>query len=145
MEAVESRTAVDEDRSRPPRRAGAEVATEHHPEASSRLRRWVDRVDRRRRWKVPWGNGDVIRRIEILWAFQAHGVCAGLSDVQDLEEGNVEYQAWQPASSTVQGVACMIVYVTYSGISGRSLLAIFCFRGFRGCVISLEDSKVAGR
>eukprot|EP00434_Breviolum_minutum_P032154 symbB.v1.2.028435.t1/scaffold2984.1/size65920/4 len=32
------------------------------------------------RWKVPWGNGDTIRRIEILWA------------VQDLEDGNVEYK-----------------------------------------------------
>lgn len=32
------------------------------------------------RWKVPWGNGDTIRKIEILWMFQ------------DLEDGNVEYQ-----------------------------------------------------
>ena len=26
------------------------------------------------RWKIPWGNGDVIRRIEVKWHFQDHHV-----------------------------------------------------------------------
>lgn len=53
----------------PPRMEAIESIPEHRTAQSIALR-----------WTVPWGNGDTIRRIEILWM------------VQDLEDGNVEYQ-----------------------------------------------------
>eukprot|EP00439_Symbiodinium_sp_Y106_P051083 s606_g6.t2 len=52
----------------PPRMEPVESIVEHRSAQSIALR-----------WKIPWGNGDVIRRIEVKWHFQ------------DIEDGNVLY------------------------------------------------------
>ena len=39
-------------------------------------------VARTARWKIPWGNGDVIRRIEVKWHFQDHHVQSSQHEVR---------------------------------------------------------------